>query len=496
MFKVSVDKFGTEFFSLELEGTNYRNASWKLSNDIGPLLNPSINITKRATGPFSGDLTSRDDVLLAFMSLMLLLLIEGLVTTVLLRTKQGNVSNFGFSVKQIVALIQELNFRGIFKRRKTEKKVRRKINAKLLLFAISIISVTFLLEVGVLFLTTPDLRNVTNKTATFRLLQPVTEDWHDVRYHIGRSIDRPCESFGIQGVEQGATRINGCVSSSISGATLELFSKAEDDVEAEITSLLHDYGAEHFVKIHGEAANYSTRAYFTLSDGETRVMRTGPKSPHEEELILIVHKQYVAFLLSLYKSSTEDKSVSIDTLNALTFDTKKKEGDMVDVLPLPGQKLRVKSTSYTTKLNGFLPYGIPALRLAQHCFRGAAAVSVEEADIIDLTIEDGMRPGEAVVWQESVRAINWLSLIIILMSSMLLLGFLRYMMKPVATAEIAGIFVKNAVGGDASSSPVELGESEKKIFHISSSDEDEYLYGAETSEGWVMMNSEYNDPGV
>lgn len=499
MFKVVIDKWGGEYFSVDLDNAPARNISWAIANNAGTMLNPSINITTRVTGPFSSDLTKRDDVLLAFMSLLLLLVIEGLVTTVLLRTKDGNVSNFGFSVKQIVALFQELNFRGIFKGRKTDTREHRKINYKLLIFAVMIISSTFLLEVAVLFLTSPVLRDVTNKTATFRMLEPVMPDWHDVRYHNGRSVDRPCEAFVVQNVEQGQTRVNGCTSSSISGEEVQLFVQEEkSEVDAEITTLLHEYGAEHTVILDGRRAKYSTRAYFSLSDGETRVMKTGPNvAENEKEQVDLLHKQYFAYLLSVYKVLTKDESVSVDTLNAMKFAPMETgSGGEVNVLPLPGTRKRISTRRYKTQVTGFMPTGIPSLRLAQHTFRGAGAIYVAGPDTRDLTIENGVKDVEAVVWQEEVRVVNWLSLALILLLGMGLLWGLRIVMKPVATAEIAGIFVKGSVEADFGRAPFEVGEGERLTFRVKDLSDGDYVYGAETTAGWVLVNSEYNDARV
>lgn len=57
---------------------------------------------------------TRDDVLLAFGSLFLLLVIEGIVTSFLFRTENSIVSNFGFSVRQVAELIREFILRRLF----------------------------------------------------------------------------------------------------------------------------------------------------------------------------------------------------------------------------------------------------------------------------------------------------------------------------------------------------------------------------------------------
>lgn len=55
-------------------------------------------------------------------------------------------------------------------------------------------------------------------------------------------------------------------------------------------------------------------------------------------------------------------------------------------------------------------------------------------------------------------------LLLIIAGSVLLLLILRYAMRPVAIADIACIFVKNAVCADLGRSPVELVDNERSHF--------------------------------
>lgn len=485
MFKLLGDRFGKPYFSWDLEGTSSVNVSELHidgARDVVSFFNPHLKITRRASSSFSRDLTTdRDDVILAFLSLILLLIIEGFVTTLLLRTRNGNVSNFGFSVKYVLELFRDLNVPRVFRKRTPEGSRSRKPNFTLIAVAIAVLSITVGVEVAVLFLTSPQAKEVTNETATFRTMQPVTPEWEAVFFHNRASVNRPCQAIALRFVDQVNTRINACVSSSLSGTNMELFEKAEGDIDAVITSHLHQYGAEHEISIGSSSAKFSARAYFTLaSDNQARMMSVAATSPNEEEQICIVHKQYIAYLFSIYLRVTEDKSVDLDTLNSFNVPCVRDKGRMIDVLPQRRGKHKFESRAYTTSVTGVLPRGPPALNLAQHVFRGAIAVIVSDADSRDLFVEDGVKTETRTVWKEQVRVINWLSLLIIIGSSTLLLFILRYAMRPVAIADIAGVFVKNAVGADLGRSPVEVVDTEKSHFRVTpSADEDDYAFGAE-----------------
>lgn len=498
MFDRVHDKWRGVYYSWALNATNSRNLTFKVETDVGSLLNPTINITTVSSSSFSTDLTSRDDVLLAFMSLWLLLIIEGVVTTVLLRRWKGKVSNFGFSLRQLISFVQEMNWRQVVLGRATSRGPRRKINYKIVVFAFSVLLFTFGLEVAVLFLTEPELVDVKNDKVTFRLLQPVTPDWHDVSFHFGRSLDLPCEAFVFFNVEQSATRINGCVSSSVSGRPVVGFNLTDRVVGAEIVSDFHEYGAEHTVTIDGDRGRYSTRVYFTLGDERARVMSEGPRSRFEEQEAETLHHQFIAYLFSIYSRETRhlgpEGQIGIEAVNAVeTPSFKREDGPPVRVVDLPDAEIEVSSRRYVTEFRGVIPRGTPALRLAQHFLRGAAAISVQNGDMTDFFIEGGVEEAKAVVWQETVRILNWLTMSIILIASMIVLAGARKLLKPMTTSDIAGIYVKKAVGADEGRSPVEFDWArERKVFLIERESHG-YEVGAETGDRWERLSSEYSD---
>lgn len=494
VFKYAVDELDNHYFTLDLDGNPYHvqaptvNAVQK---DICSFFDISLPVLQHRKTSFSNDLTNRDDVLLAFGALLLLLLIEGIVTTFLLRTKNGIVSNFGFSVKMVVELIREFNVKGIVKgRTENDEWGHKKVNVKLLVVAVSILVFVFLLEVAVLFLTQPELKDVTNKKVTFRIQQPVTPPWNGVRFHSRASINRPCSAVGLVDVDQGNTRINCCVTSTVRNDELDLFEKVSGQVEAEIVSYMHEYGAEHSITLDGVKANYSTRAYFTLEDEKSRLMGHQTKSKYERDQISIVHRQYIAYLASAYVKATKDnETITLDTLNNdVKFLFAEETGPVVDVIRIRGVNHQVNSTRYTTKVTGVLPRGPAALRLGQHHFRGSSAVIVTDANETDLFIEEGLTSARSVVWRESTRTLNWLTLLIILCCALLFLILLRFKLKPVAIAEIAGVLVKEKVDADMYRSPVQMELDERPYFRVFDGDGEwraiAEVNGEMNREGW------------
>lgn len=472
-FEPDIDPFNDVFYTLNLTGTVARNISairgsgGGRNNSIASLLFPFINVETRASGRFQTDLTPRDDVLLAFMSLVLLLIIDSMFAAFLLRSRHGAISNFGFSVKQAIELIRDFSFRGIIPRRR--RRSGKKINFPLLLTSILILLSTLGLEVAVIFLTVPKFKSVFNTTATFRLMQPIIPEWRNVRFHARVSLNRPCESFTLEGVEQASTGINGCTESSLEPGSIFLFEKNTEPRDMTIISDFHDYGAEHFVSIGNLSANYSTRVVLFLGDKRSRFMRSAGTSQTESQEVEFIHVQLLAYSFSLYRKGIgdDDPDMNIERLSNLRFffdDTQ--EGPPYDVLRLPGKAQMVNSRRYVTTLSGVIPDGTPVLRIAQHHFRGAAAVIVTGPDEEDLFLEDGIDSDVAEVWQEQIRAVNWLSLFIAISALFVALVVCRIFLKPVSTPDIAAMYVRAAVGADVERAPMELSGTESTSFQL------------------------------
>lgn len=498
-FKEMIDKFGNSYFSYNFEDSPYNIDTSQIIEDRNTF-DHSMPVRIRATGLFSTDLTRRDDVLLAVLSLILLLIIEGIVNTVLLRTRNGRVNNFGFTVKYIIELLREYNAlcvvrgrHGTGERDHTGHR-KSKYRVFLLIFAVFILVVTLGLEVGVLFLTDPILKEVTNSMATFRIQQPIPPNYDGVRFHYRASLNRPCSAISLLQVEQSRTSINSCVATSLMGSSAELFTEAEGNVTMTIVSDLHDYGAEHKVTIGDTTVEYSARVYFNLDDEERRLMKRSKEETPEKEIMEIVHLQYVAFLFSIYASSTKDKNVDLARLNSILFEFVDAPGLPIDIIKLKDKVVRSESMTYTTTLTAVLPRGNAAFRVAEKAFRGSFAIILDGPDEADLFIEKGLSSARAVTWKETARVINWLSLLILLGVAFMVLVVLRFSLKPVTTAEIAGAFVKCNVRASISRSPVELDDDEERVFSVYAKQHpSRFEHRAETNRGEYTVGVPYSE---
>lgn len=495
MFEIRNDRFNKEFFAYITNETNIRNISTMGYFNINTFLRPILPITERATNPFTVDLTPNDDILLAFLSLVLLLVIEGTVATFLLRSNNGFISNFGFSVKQTVEFLRDFNIRSVYARRGAVTKAsRRTVNKKLVLVAVTILLFTFGLEICILFLTSPNIAPVTNNVVTFRIRQPVTPKWEKVSFHNRVSWNRPCFSARLEHVAQMETRINVCVTATRDGELPEPFQNLSDSVRFTLISRMHRYGADHTIAVGDQVANYSTRAYFSLDDKKTRVMATEPAPDNEPQLVETLHNLYVSYLCSLFNAGMSESQITIDMLNELDIDFNSRGRKNVSILP--GDSYTVSANVYETTVEGVLPTGLAAFHVAQNVFGGAAALVVAERDTADFFVDDGVvREEEGVVWGESVRILNWLSLTILLVVTLILLTVLRIWMKPASTAEIAGIYVKEEVGAILGRSPVEVADEELELFWVrgrrKGREGEKYVYGAETLERQWEVDQEY-----
>lgn len=497
-FTTSLDVWGAEFFTLNLSNS----VSWNVSqiierdggDDIASLLKAFVVIRRRVAGPFQSDLTrNRDDIILAFLSFILILIIESIVTTLLLRTRAGQVHNFGFSVKQIIELFRELNFRGAFSQKKKDSPNPKKINKNLIILSVSIVFMIVGLEVSILLLTDPKLNSITNEMATFRILQPVTTEWDNFNFHAFASIKRPCESIILEQVEQGFTKLNGCVETDLSMSLIELFKPTKDVVNLKIVSQMHDYGSDHEVTIGNDSAIYRKRVFFTLKDRNLRLMKSSRTSENETEQMNIIHRQFVAYIFTVYHRALKnrDPNMNLARLQSLKFFFKKNSESLkMDILHTPLKQ--VVGREYITNVKGVLPKGSTVLRFAQQYFRGTAAIVVAPPDRKDLILEKGIEESTVEVWKEKTRVVNWLSLLIFTLACLIVLFILRCIFKPSNIADIAGVYVRSSVGAKLLRSPVEMSEDELKYFRVPLDvDETEYMLGAETAHRQNRRSFEY-----
>lgn len=445
--------------------------------DVATFLEGEMEVSHRVTGLFSQDLTTRDDVIVAVLSLLLLLAIEGVVTGFLLRTREGAVSTFSFSVNQLSNLAREFKLGSLFRVRS-----RRGLNIRLVCVAIFVFTVSFGLEVLVLFLTTPEEREVSNNVATFRLAEPLNPNFDIIFGATKAAINPPCVSVSLQSVNQSGTIISNCVTSTVSDSSVVPFETVNNRVDVTMQSDLHEFGSNHILSIEGDgknySANYSVKAYFRLGvpsaaehrgGSEGRLMRKSDMSASREETISTVHKQFVAFLFTSYRNMTGDDSMSVQRLNEIDFNFEVSEGDPVDVIIVNDERrtLQRPSRRYTTSFQAVAPSGEATLRFAETFFKGSVGVTVAGPNTRDLLQGSGSTiESRGVLWRERFRVLNWLSLTLILLAVFLLLMYLRHSLQPVVMAEMAGLYVSEALGMEGAIPPIDLMERDD-FFEVS-----------------------------
>lgn len=480
-------------------------------------LHEEMAVTPRRSGLLATDFTVRDDVLIAVLSLVLLLAIEGIVTAVLLRTSGNRLSNFGFSVKHFVDLVREFRFRHLLRGRGTTS-ARTAINFRLLQVALLFLFSTFAVEVLVLFLSQPTLRPVSNASVSLGLLQPIAPEWRLVRFHSRVSMDRPCTALSLAsaddkpdataaGLDQGKTSISTCLtpfeSSVDTGLPREgsVFEKTRGNVDYTLVSDLHRYGAEHRIMVGREYATYSARAFFTLDDGKERVMCERGAPTRVEEQVFHVHRQYLAYLFTTYLRATKDgERVNVDALNevaASTLSHNSTVGPRVQVLQRAGG-LSVPSTRFVTNFTGPSVGDKSAVVFAQAVFKAGSGISLDTGDETDLMLTSGERElAPETVWSEKARDLNWFSLLLALIVAVLALLMLRLWFRPVGVADTAGQYVKGLIGAGEDRAPLEMDDREKPYFYVGLvSNGTDYHYGAETDDGWMRVLEDYDDKPV
>ena len=443
-------------------------------------LREDLTVDSEVGNKFTNDLTRQDDVLVAVLSLVLLLVIQGIVSTVLLRTRDGKVSTFSFAVKQVVELAREFRLKRIWEGPKgvdtfNTRSKKNRIDIRLVMIAIVVVLGTFGLEVLILFLTEREGRSVTNRRVALKLEYPFNPDWGAVRFHNRASLNRPCLALALFGdVDQGKSRITTCVTTSLGTDAFDKFENATEIQQLSIYSTVHDYGMNHAVQIgENDVASYEARAFFSLGDQRQRIMsRAGDLPAVTFERMRVLHRQYLAILFNTYKQEIDDEAMNLERLQEIDGNINFGEAEVTEDIPIvtasDGNETKVlkssKSRQFFSQVNATLPFGRAALRAAQPVFKSSMAVQVRQWNSRDLFVDGKEEDAVAEIWSEQVRVINWLSLTIILGIAIFILGLLRFFLKPIATAEIAALFVRDAVGAPWDRPGIQTGGNDRSGF--------------------------------
>lgn len=476
-FMEVIDANGVAYFSVNASLTEGSVRPTNASNfdaDIVTFLSETLTVKPRIVGPFSADLTSEDDPLLALISLLLLLVIESIVATILLRTYRGSVSNVGFSVKHFIDLARDFRIRHLIKGQRSESsKQMKRIKGKLLATAIVTLLLVFGLEGTVLFLSSPELVEVTNDMASYTLVTAAMPDWNEIERTNTSATIRPCTTVTLVGaisdIDQGNNQLSLCVTTNRSSTTSDKLELNDDEVDVTLTSDVHDFGVEHYVRFGNETVKFISRAYFTLGDEKNRMLRRRETLSGKEQAVMLIHKQYIAYLFSRYKRTASSPHITLDKLEALRFKFEAKTGPPVRIIKVlgKGRFLQVMTTRHVTNVTGVIPRGAEAFRYAHAFLKGSIALAMAGPDESDLNLGNGdVHARKSWLWKESTRKLNWLTLMILLGVASTILMSLRLTFSPVGTAEIAGSFVTRAVGAETDRPPALLQSIEKRHFRV------------------------------
>lgn len=447
------------------------------SINVASFLSERMRVSKRSSALFSGDLTTRDDLILTILSLLLLLVIESILTAVLLRTYNGSASNFGFSIKQFIELARQFKFRGLIRGNPVSAgRPPNKINVALLLVASATLILTFWVEVAVLWLSTPEFIEVTNRKAAFTYIETLRPDWNFIRDNAGSAANRPCLSITIVGnssgtVKQGNTRITPCLVATGDLSASVGFQTVSDEVDLKFETRNHLFGAEHQITIGKSSANYKMIVYYTLNDRRRNILYKRSYFLNHEAGTFYLHRQFVAFLFNEYVRRTNDTRMNLERLLALNllFNSTVEDGGDVVVSQINRQQKfkKVTSTLLTTTVRGVLPRGDAALRFAVAFLKGSTGVAVRGPDLNDMDSGSAnMWASERKMWLEESRRLNWFTMTILLAAAVAVLIVLRYLLKPIGTAEIAGAYVSKQVGAELGRPVALMGRDEKTTFSL------------------------------
>lgn len=484
-----IDAWNRPYFSydvslIEQDFVRPLNAS-EVGINYCTFLADEIPISRHATGPFSLDLTDRDDIILAILSIILILLIEGILTSILLRTNRGKVDSFAFSIKYFLDLARGLKFSNLLQtHRKGQPSTRKFIDVKLLIVAGLVVATTLGLEVFILMLSTPQLRDVSNTDNAFQIKELENPDWNQIQRKLASGLSRPCSTvrLSLPQLEQGPTQITSCVSLNMKANQFQLslanFATANIQVNYTIESYVHEFGAEHIITIANVAedeeplrAKYFVRAYYVLHDLHVRIMTKRRFHFNFEQRVEALHMQFIAFLFTEYKNRRkDDDSVTLERLNNLNFSFSTENGPLVNVIQLQQRQRyrQVASVKHVTKVTGLIPRGPEALAFAQVVFKGAYGLGLSGPDRYDLILGTGQTPPRpSVAWQEVGRTLNWLSLSIAVCVAAVLLVLSRILFKPAGTAEIAFLYFATLPGAAGMEQPLRLSPEDAGHFRMS-----------------------------
>lgn len=382
-----------------------------------------------------------DPFVLALLVLVIILLSETVTFSLLLSARHGTVSPRAIAVYRFTQNVRHFHFNKLaFRIRKGKhgpsEQARQKGRKKVWALGTLVVAILLVFQYIALAFTHRYPRHVFNSERVLEIFQPINPDWHTVWNASSRLLNQPCVAVTIVNARSLRTRINNCVTSTLSANRFEPYEPVRLDtvLNASIVTNLHPYGADHVLTIDGESVEFVARSYFSLDDMQERIMRQRARFNRIDRQMTIVHQQFFAYLFSSYARTTGDSSLSLQRLQELRVDpVPSMNGSVRGISQIDGGTgvFETSSIRYETRFRGVMPRGVAALRFGQAFFKGMISIEVKSSDVSDLIAGVGLVEAEALVWSERRRRLNWLVLLVMDACLAIVLVFVRVWLKPV-----------------------------------------------------------------
>lgn len=440
--------------------------------NITSFLSHGFNVGLRFEDKFSSDITSQDDLIIAFFSLLIILLLESILAAFLLRSYRGRISNVGFSIQQFVELARSFRFSNLLRSSKsrspTEQRETLRIRRHLLIMAMTILILGFAIEGTILVLSSPETVVVDNDISSFSLIPIVRPDWNQIiDSGIADSLS-PCNAIALLNANQGNTELSLCVSAS-DAIIRESDFTAPTLVDVVLQTKVHEFGLEHDITIGDKSIKYSVRGYFTLSDGRNRMLKQRLSRLRQQQRVAIIHRYLLAYLSSAYNQQVGSEQITLEEVKGTQINFTAKTGPPIRIIKvLREDRFReVVPLTHNSTFRARLPGGDEVFRFVHLFLKASSAVEVIGPDKKDLHMGTGditVLPGG--LWEEQRRALNWLSLFIFFIFAALALIFMRCIFDPVGTPEIAGVYANRTTGADSHRPPGQYRSVGKESFRV------------------------------
>eukprot|EP00177_Eucheuma_denticulatum_P001753 GFKZ01003155.1.p1 GENE.GFKZ01003155.1~~GFKZ01003155.1.p1 ORF type:complete len:507 (+),score=51.75 GFKZ01003155.1:138-1658(+) len=364
---------------------------------------------------------TREALIVSVLVLLTVLLSEALTLSLILSAPHGTVSPLFVCLHRFVYNFRHFRFNHLVARKDkhdADDQASRKSLRKNWVLGALVVTLLLIFQFTVISFSYRSTYKVYNSELAFGLLQPINPHWPAVWSASARQLNQPCVAVNIFNGGSTGTRINNCVTSTLSANQFESYEQVQHDSvrDASIVSEIHVYGSDHVLTIDGESVEFVARSYFSLDDLQERIMRQRSPLERNDAQIALVHRQFFAYLFSSYVRRTGDSSLSLERLQELQVDSVPPRNSSVRGISQTDRGTEVFETPsirYETRVSGIMPRGLAALRFGQSFFKGMIGVGLVSSDVSDFFAGIGVAEAESLVWSEWRRRLNWLALLVI-----------------------------------------------------------------------------------